>query len=122
MVYNDKGDFLMKKKEIVIIVLLLVIAGGLYFFLKPNVNQDKAKIVVMHNDQAIDMVDINVNDIYEYEGDYGTLHLEVKDGKWRAIDVECPTQECVHVGWVSAEEYWPIVCLPNGFALVLEDN
>ena len=43
------------------------------------------------------------------------VNVEVKDGRWRAVDVECPTQECVHVGWVDVDHYWPIVCLPNGY-------
>ena len=61
------------------------------------------------------------NGIYEYKGNYGTFHVEVQDGRWHAVDVDCPTQECVHVGWVGVDDYLPIICLPNGFAVVLED-
>lgn len=111
----------MKKKEIIIVVIIALCAIGIYMFMKPDVKQESAKIIVTYNDKAIDVIDPNVDGIYEYKGNYGTFHLEVEDGRWHAVDVDCPTQECVHVGWVGVDDYLPIICLPNGFAVVLED-
>lgn len=110
----------MKKKEMIIIAAIIILALGLYLFLKPKNNGPQIKVV--HGDKTVDLLDTNINKIYTYEGDYGVFHVEVKDGKWRAVDVECPTQECVHVGWVDVDNYWPIVCLPNGYAVMLEEN
>ena len=58
---------------------------------------------------------------YELQGKYGKFHIEVKDGKCRAIDVECPNQICVHTGWISKEYPVPIVCLPNGLVVQLDE-
>ena len=110
----------MKKKEIVIIAVIIGLALMLYLFIKPKNNGPMIKVV--HGDKTVDLLDINVDNIYTYQGDYGVFHVEVKDGRWRAVDVECPTQECVHVGRVDVDHYWPIVCLPNGYAVMLEEN
>ena len=59
-------------------------------------------------------MNINEDNYYELDGKVGKFHIEVKDGKGRAIDVDCPNQICVHTGWISVDNPIPIICLPNG--------
>ena len=41
------------------------------------------------------------------------MHLEVKDRKFRVIDVECPNHICEGMGWIGEDDIIPISCLPN---------
>lgn len=66
--------------------------------------------------------DINEDNYYEIEGEYGLFHIEVKDGKCRAIDVDCPNQICVHTGWISVDNPIPIICLPNGIMVEIDEQ
>lgn len=45
-----------------------------------------------------------------YQGSSNTV--QVQDGKIRVLEVECPDQTCVHMGYLS-DTRLPIVCLPN---------
>ena len=58
---------------------------------------------------------------YSLEGDYGHFNIEVKDGKARAIDVQCPNQICVHTGWISVNNPVPIICIPNGIMVMIDE-
>ena len=111
----------MRKKETIIIISLLVLAllvfGINYFFSK-----DKVMVSVRNgNGDLLLHININEDNYYTLEGDYGTFHLEVKDGQIRAIDVECPNQICVHTGWVSKSYPFPIICLPNNIAVTFDE-
>lgn len=66
--------------------------------------------------------DINEDNYYEIEGECGLFHIEVKDGKCRAIDVDCPNQICVHTGWISVDNPIPIICLPNGIMVEIDEQ
>ena len=59
---------------------------------------------------------------YSLEGEYGIFHIEVKDGKCRAIDVDCPNQICVHAGWISPGDPRAIICLPNNIAVTIDEE
>ena len=50
------------------------------------------------------------------------MKLEVKDGKWRITEEECPNHICSSIGWVSVKDYFPIVCIPNEVIVTLKDN
>lgn len=102
----------MKKKDIVIIVVLLLISGIgylVYNYLAPKGDM----IEVYYHNKVIDVVSVDVNKTYTYEGDYGSFSLEVKDGQYHATNVECPNHDCEKVGWVKKGSSTQIVCLPN---------
>lgn len=42
----------------------------------------------------------------------GTNVIEVKDGRVRVREADCPNQDCVHQGWINAPGK-QIVCLPH---------
>ena len=50
----------------------------------------------------------------EYEGRRNII--EIKGGRIRVREADCPDRVCVHTGWLTAAV--PIVCLPN--KLVIE--
>lgn len=47
------------------------------------------------------------------------LVLEYKTGAIRVLESQCPTNDCVHVGWIS-QTGQQIVCLPNRLVVTLK--
>ena len=39
-------------------------------------------------------IDLNKNATYEYTGSYGKFNVEVHEGQYRAINVDCPNHDC----------------------------
>ena len=113
----------MKKREVIIVagILLVALIGLFGYYL---VNKDKVMIEVISHDSTTDTdsvimtFDLNEDAYYTLQVPYGTFHIEVKDGRYRAIDVDCPNQNCVNVGWVpSLGLFSPIICIPNGITI-----
>ena len=53
--------------------------------------------------------------------DLGTNVIEVKDGRVRAKEADCPNQDCVHQGWISKPGQ-QIVCLPHKLTVDIVDE
>ena len=104
----------MKKKEIIIISSFLIVALMAMPFLK----SDKHYGAIYCDDELLLRFDINVDNTYQVTGKYGQFTLEVLDGRWRAIDVDCPNHDCEKMGWSSLKFYVPIICLPNHIKVV----
>lgn len=49
------------------------------------------------------------------------ITLEVEDGKIRVIHSDCPSQDCVRIGWVSRSG-GQIVCLPNHLVVTVNGS
>ena len=107
----------MKKRELIIVLCLLVIGAGFYFYQKSTKREE---LVVYHHKKMIAHIDLSKNARYAYQGDVGTFHLEVKDGRARAYDVDCPNQICVHTAWIKRDDGKSIVCAPNGISVSFE--
>lgn len=111
----------MKKIEKLIVVILLIIATVVFAFNKINTKDVLMVSVKNANEEVLLTFNINEDNYYELEGKYGKFHIEVKDGKCRAIDVDCPNQICVHTGWISSDNPVPIICLPNGLMVMIDE-
>ncbi|MBR3839906.1 MAG: NusG domain II-containing protein [Erysipelotrichales bacterium] len=110
----------MSKKEIKIVgilfLVLLLVSGGLYGYRYYKMMKERSEIVyinVQHRDDIIAQIDISVDGIYEFTGDYGKLYLEVRDERYHVFDVECPDHTCEGFGWVGKDSIVTISCLPN---------
>ena len=53
--------------------------------------------------------------------DLGTNAIEVKDGRVRAEEANCPNQDCVHQGWIGKPGQ-QIVCLPHKLTVDIVDK
>ena len=113
----------MSKKEIKLIVAILFVALGIYvgvqIYNRLNV---KTYGIVTYKNQVIHTFNVNKDEDYYFNGSYGKMKLEVKDGKWRITEEECPNHICSSIGWVSVKDYFPIVCIPNEVIDTLKDN
>lgn len=45
--------------------------------------------------------------------------IEIKDGRIRMLEADCPDHTCINTGWL---EDVPIVCLPNKLAVEFADK
>ena len=109
----------MKRKEIIVTIILLT-AALITLLIFRNVN--KEKIMIQVKDQYGEILlstPLDTDGYYEIQGKNGIFHLEVKDGRYRAHDVDCPNHDCEQTGWVYPEDYRPIICLPNGIIVEL---
>lgn len=117
----------MKKKEIIFVVAVLIIsltAGSIFYFM--NKDAKYARVIYHNNEtgkaEVLLRFNINEDNYYEFDVPYGKFHIEVKDGQYRAIDVDCPNQTCVSVGWVPSLGYYsPIICIPNSITVEIEE-
>ena len=53
----------------------------------------------------------------EYDGRENVI--EIKDGRIRMLEANCPDHTCINTGWL---ENVPIVCLPNKLAIEFSDK
>lgn len=104
----------MNKKDIKFIMGCLVVAvlGFAIYMIYAKMNV-KDKIFVEYKNEVIKTLDLSQDDFFTFEGSYGTMNLEVKDGRYRVVDVECPNHNCEQMGWHDKESLTPITCLPN---------
>ena len=114
----------MKKKDLIVILVMLFLAGAIFggFKLYESMNTPKEQFgMVVHNNKVLFYFDVNKDATYDFDGDYGHMHLEVKDGSFRVHDVECPNQICVGMGWVHKDDIFAsigIACIPNQIIVV----
>ena len=114
----------MKKKEKIIIALIVALAViSIAVIAFKNNQKQYAQVININTGEEIMRFDINEDAYYELDVPFGKFHIEVKDGKYHATDVDCPNQTCVSLGWVPTMDtfYTPIICFPNGIQIVLVD-
>ncbi len=97
-----------------IAVLVLVIALSV-FFTRKNASKTGDKVSAVA-DKVRYEYSAKKNGIYTIQGTLGATTFEVKNGKIRILDSPCPEKKCVAQGWAS-----PLVCLPNGVIITLEN-
>lgn len=107
----------MKKKDLIVIVVIVALAAcsyfGYKFWLDSQKKGEEQMGLVYHRDQIVLAFEVNTDKVYDLDGTYGHLQLEVLEGKWRITNEECPNHICSKMGWVGVDDIIPIVCLPN---------
>lgn len=83
------------------VVLFLVVKGG---------EKAGSRVVVAVDGVEVSSYPLSVDGVYSLNG--GSNMLEVKDGKARMVDADCPDRLCVRQGAVSYTGQC-ITCLPN---------
>ena len=106
------------KAAFAVLGILFSRAGFLYFFYRPGsgnaeVMQDGRVLYTFSLEREKERV-IRV----EYAGSYNLI--EIKDGRIRVLEADCPDQICVDMGWLDSAA--PIVCLPNRLVIRFTDG
>lgn len=105
---------MMNKKDLKLIIGCLIVSVIFYIgYLIVGSNFNGNQGIVEYKEEIILEFDLNKDDIYEFEGTYGKMHLEVKNKQFRVVDVECPNHNCEQMGWHDIHSISPIVCMPN---------
>ena len=100
----QKGDWL----AIAVTLLLAVVVFAVFL---PRENQGSAMAEVYLDGTLIRQLPLDTPVTFEVAGDYHNT-ITVKDGKVAITASDCPGEDCVHSGFVSASGR-SIVCLPN---------
>ena len=112
----------MRKKETIITLMLLIGALLCLFLFRSLYSTHKMIVIKDASGTVLLEAELDRDGYYTVEGKVGSFHLEVKDGTYRAVDVDCPNHDCEKVGAVSVKDYRPIICLPNGIIVELQDE
>lgn len=74
---------------------------------------------IYHGQTIIKSFNPSVDNVYHITGNYGTLDVEVVDGKWHVTNEECPNHICNGMGWMGPDDIIPISCLPNDVYVIV---
>jgi len=110
----------MKKKEWLMVLAVLVLAGGMILWTLLNKGSGTT-VQVYHGEEVVLEFDPEKDAVYDIEGDYGGLQIEVKDGSWHVINEECPNHICASMGWQDKDSLIPITCIPNNIIIIVSE-
>ncbi len=101
------------------VIFLAGITGSLFVLLAPkqsvvNIIQDGKTLMTLRLSEEKDRTFV-----LPYGDSSNTI--EIKDGRIRVKDAQCPDKTCVHTGWLSSSAM-PIVCLPNHLVISFADS
>ena len=99
-----KGDFL--AIAAVVLIAVFVAVGFL-----PNQTGGAVQAEVYHQGQLVKTLSLEEESSFEISGDYTNV-VTVENGKVAITVSDCPGEDCVHSGAISASGR-SIVCLPN---------
>lgn len=96
----------------------LIFLGSLIWCIIILTRQHGDTVYIKQNGEIIYTLDLSKETDRKFDIEYGGSKntVEIKDGKIRVCDADCPDKVCVHTGWLTSDI--PIVCLPN--KLVIE--
>ena len=92
-----------------VVLAVLVAAGAILFAFRPKNGNFLTARIVLDNELV---AEISLSDLGE------PVTIEAEQGKTRVLHSDCPSQDCVHTGWVSRSG-GQIVCLPNRLVITV---
>ncbi|MEE1172797.1 MAG: NusG domain II-containing protein [Ruminococcus sp.] len=98
-----------------VIIFVLGIAGSIFAL----TSSPKNTVRISQDGKILYTINLSVarDEEFEIKCSEGTNTIEIRDGKIRVRDADCPDKTCVKTGWLSSAAM-PIVCLPH--RLVIE--
>lgn len=104
----------MRQRILIAVAAAVFVAGVvccmLLLFAPPN----QSKVLIQRDGEVLYSLDLSGEKDRTFVIPYGNSSntIEIRDGRIRVSEAECPDQVCVHTGWLSSSAI-PIVCLPN---------
>lgn len=115
-----------KFSNIVAVVLIALACVGLY-----GLTQWMGSLDATSESTATVRIDVDGETLYNLQlsenaeqavtSDYGTNVVQIKDGKVRVREADCPNQDCVDQGWIDNTSA-QIVCLPHKLTVQIVDK
>lgn len=112
----------MKYKFLIIICVILTVLGAVGSILVLN-SPPKTEVNIISDGKVIRSLDLSAQEDVEFTVTYkGKSNVvEVRDGKIRVKEADCPDKTCVKSGWLNSSAM-PIVCLPNRLVIEFTDK
>lgn len=103
----------------VILIFLIGIIWSLFVLLSPSANT----VEIVSDGKVLYTLDLSGEEDRTFVIPYGSSSntVEIKDGKIRVAQAECPDKTCVHSGYLHSSAM-PIVCLPNRLVIRFADD
>ena len=103
-----------------VVLLLLLAAGGLLLAFRPSGGNFLTATIVLDGETVaqFDLSGLDGPTTFDVPNAPYPITLEADHGRIRVLHSGCPTQDCVHTGWVSRDK-GQIVCLPNRLVVSL---
>lgn len=111
----------MKYKILILICVCLTLAGAAGSLLVLNAPA-KQRVNIISNGKIVRTLDLSEQKDVVFDVKYSgrTNTVEVKNGRIRVREAQCPDHTCVKSGWLSSSAM-PIVCLPNHLVIEFAD-
>ena len=92
-----------------VIFLVGVVLSLIVLFSPPN-----NRVNILRDGRVLYTLDLSEEKNRCFVVEYGSSSntIEIRDGKIRVLEAECPDKTCVRSGWLTSSAM-PIVCLPN---------
>ena len=103
---------ILSKADIILFIIIIAIAVTGIVLLSGGGSAQSA--VIRLDGQIVKQVKLDVDQSFWV----GDVRFEVKDGAIAFVESDCPGQECVHAGWLSAPGS-SMACLPNKVSVTL---
>ena len=109
----------MKKHDIILIVIIVIALLPVAILLL-NLGEG-GKVVIKSDGKVIDTLSLDKDGTYTYKNDYGYNIVEIKDGKVRVNEADCPNQDCVNKGYIKRNNE-SVICLPHKFEVTIKSK
>ena len=109
----------MKKHDIILLVVIIIVLLPIAIIL---LNLGKGGYAVVKiNGRVMKTINLNKDGLYAYVTDYGYNKIEIRDGKVRVFEADCPNQDCVNKGYIDRNGE-SIICLPHKFEVTIKSK
>lgn len=104
-------------KLIIIILFITIVMLFVYF-----INKEEADIALVYYDSSIVLtIDLNINNIYEVDGQLGKVKIQVENKQIKVIEENSPYHLCSKQGFIKNKGE-SIICLPNKVIIELPND
>ncbi|MDD5686541.1 MAG: NusG domain II-containing protein [Elusimicrobia bacterium] len=104
---NKQKFYQVSKYDFIVAIAILVFSSGSLMSLK-NINIADKEAIIYKNGKLIERINLSQKKVINI----GKMEIEVRDGRIRILESDCPHQICKHSGWITSPAQ-TIVCVPN---------
>jgi hypothetical protein len=119
---RERDFYRPSRADVVLIVVVLAVSTFSIIRVAQGRRSDPAgptAAVVKSGDDEIARLDLGLDTVYDL-ADEG-MRLEVKGGRVRVLESDCPQQICVHSGWIERPGQ-VVACVPNRVIVTVESE
>ncbi len=110
------------KHKIMIVIIAVIFAAGVLGSVPVLTAPKKNTVRIKSRGEVLYTLDLSRESdrTFEVKTDSGSNTVEIKDGKIRVRDADCPDKTCVNMGWLRSAAM-PVVCLPHQLVIEFVD-